>query len=354
MSTRDTRWSVRLRRSGRVGSLAALLMVGVLSLAACGGGSNSGSSSSGGSVKTATLISTQPINDKGVVQDFVAGFQQETEADKIKSNVVVLSDPSTYESTLSSVAARSDLVLTTFPPMIQAVTQVAPQYPKVKFLLLDARLAQSQPNVQELFFQENQSSYLAGVVAGSMTKTDKVGFLGSLHQDVINRYLVGYYYGVKAVNPKAAVCYAYVGATNDPALGKQFAVTLYNQGVDIIHAATSGTEIGVYQAAEQEKKYLIGADVDIRPFAPNYGLTAAGPDFSAAAKLVVKQFADGSFNAGFHSYGLKDGLVRLLPYNEKLVPQDVQAKVAQAKSDIISGKITVPGDQAVSQLKNCS
>lgn len=343
--------------------LAALVSVAALTLSACGGGSaapstSSAGSSSGGSSsvsgKMATLVSIQSVTDKGVMQDFVGGFKAATEKAGMKSNVVVLTDASTYESTLESVSTRSDLVFTTFPPMIQAVEKVAPRHDKVDYVLLDARLTTPLPNVQELFFRENESSYLAGIVAGEMTKTKKVGFLGALKQDVIDRYLVGFHAGVKSVDPSIKVCYAYVGSLSDPALGKQFATTMYNQGVDIIHAATAGTQLGVYQAAEEQHKYLISADVDVRPLAPNYGLTATGPDFAGAAKVAVEQFASGDFKSGLQVYGLKDGAVRILPFNDKLVPQQVQDDVEKAKQDIISGKITVPDDKSVDSIKNCA
>lgn len=287
------------------------------------------------------------------MQDFVAGFKASTEKAGMKSNVVVLTDPSTYVSTLESVSGRSDLVFTTFPPMIQAVEKVAPKHEKVKYVLLDARLSKPVDNVQELFFRENESSYLGGIVAGKLTKAKKVGFLGAIKQDVIDRYLVGFQAGVKSVDPSIKVCFAYVGSLSDPALGKQFANTMYGQGVDIIHAATAGTQLGVYQAAEEQKKYLVSADVDVRPLAPNYGLTATGPDFDGAAKVAVEQFAGDSFKAGLQVYGLKDGAVRILPFNDKLVPQDVQAAVEKAKQGIIDGSITVPDDKSAGSLKNC-
>ncbi len=353
-----------LRRSSLVLGLATVLVL-VLDLAGCGGGSGSssgaaasspGSSAAAGSAagKTATLVSIQAVNDKGVMQDFVQGFKESTAQAGMKSNVVVLTDPSTYESTLQSVSGRSDLVFTTFPPMIQAVETVAPQHTGVKYVLLDARLPTPVANVQELFFRENESSYLGGIVAGMMTKTKKVGFLGAVKQDVIDRYLVGFQAGVKSVDPATKVCFAYVGSLSDPALGKQFANTMYGQGVDIIHAATAGTQLGIYQAAEEQKKYLVSADVDVRPLAPHYGLTATGPDFAGAAKVAVNQFADNAFKTGLQVYGLKDGAVRILPFNGTLVPQSVQAAVAKAQQGIIAGRITVPDDKSVGTLKNCA
>lgn len=302
----------------------------------------------------AVLVSIQPTNDKGVMQDFVSGYyagaKQYNYTDK---RLVVVQNASAYVSTLQTVASQFDLVITTFPPMIQAVQTVAPKFPKVHFVLLDAQITKPLPNVQTLFFRENESSYLAGVVAGMMTKTNKVGFLGALVQDVINRYLVGFYLGTKRVNPRAKVCWAYVNALEDPALGKQFALTMYRKNIDIIHAATAGTEVGVYQASEQAHKYLIGADVSILPLDPRYGLTATGPDFAGAARIIMTQQATGQFRGGRQQYGLKDGAVRILPFNKRLVPAKVRARVRKIERLIIRGQIHVPTDTYLSHLKNC-
>ncbi|HEX6506005.1 MAG TPA: BMP family ABC transporter substrate-binding protein [Chloroflexota bacterium] len=302
----------------------------------------------------AVLVSIQPVNDKGVMQDFVTGFNQGARQYHFTTNrLVVVQNASAYVSTLQTVASQFDLVITTFPPMIQAVQTVAPKFPNVHFVLLDAQITKPLPNVQTLFFKENESSYLAGIVAGMMTKTNKVGFLGALVQDVINRYLVGFDLGTKRVNPRAQVCWAYVNALEDPALGKQFALTMYRKNIDIIHAATAGTEVGVYQASMQAHKYLIGADVNILPLDPTYGLTATGPDFSGAARIIMKQQATGTFVAGRHQYGLKDGAVRILPFNTRLVPAKVRAKVRQVERMIINGQIHVPTDTYLKNLKNC-
>jgi basic membrane protein A len=336
------------RRRPPLGLVAAVALTAILAVAVAAGAATKKG-------PTAVLVSIQPVNDKGVMQDFVRGFNAGAKQyGYSNTKVVIVTQASQYIPTLQQVAGHFDLVVTTFPPMIQAVDTVAPKFPKTHFVLMDAQTTKSHPNVQTLFFKENESSFLAGIVAGMMTKTNKVGFLGALVQDVINRYLVGFYKGVKYVNPKAKVCWAYVNALEDPALGKQFAHQMYGKGIDIIHAATAGTEVGVYEASQQDKKFLIGADVDIRPFDPQYGLTATGPDFAGAAKIILRQHAQGKFAAGRRQYGLADGAVRILPFNTKLVPAKVRAKVAAAQELIVSGKLSVPTDTYLKKLKNCS
>jgi basic membrane protein A len=342
--------------------LLSLAVVSSVFLAACGSSTPAASNNGGttapaasGNKLNAVLVSIQPVNDQGVMQSFVSGYQKSGRQYHFSQDrVVVLTDPTTYVSTLQQLAPKYGLIIATFPPMIQAVSQVAPAFPNTHFVLLDAQVPSPIPNVQTLFFYENQSSFLSGVVAGMVTKTNKVGFLGGVVQDVINRYLIGFYFGVKYVNPAAQVCWSYVGNLEDPATGKQDALALYNKGIDVLHAATAGTEVGVYQASEQAKQFLIGADVNILPLDPTYGLTASGPDFGGAASVVMKQQATGSFVSGKHQYGLADGAVNILPFNTA-VPAAVQAKVAAVKAQIVSGALPVPGNDGVipSTMVNC-
>jgi basic membrane protein A len=288
------------------------------------------------------------------MQSFVSGFESAGKTYHYSVRVIVLSDPSTYVSTLQAVAPRYGLVFATFPTMIQAVSTVAPQFKSTHFVLLDGQIPKPLPNVQTLFFYENQASFLSGIVAGMMTKTNKVGFLGGVVQDVINRYLIGFYYGVKYVNPKAKVCWSYVGNLEDPATGKQDALTMYSEGIDILHAATAGTEVGVYEASEQVHKYLIGADVSILPYDPKYGLTASGPNFGGAAIAIMKKQATGKFVGGNKQYGLADGAVRILPFNA-IVPTRVRAEVAKVQAKVISGALHVQGNSGIvpKAMKNC-
>jgi basic membrane lipoprotein Med (substrate-binding protein (PBP1-ABC) superfamily) len=67
----------------------------------------------------------------------------------------------------------------------------------------------------------------------------------------------------------------------------------------------------------------------------------------------MKQQATGTFAAGRHQYGLKDGAVRILPFNQRLVPAKVRAKVRQVEQQIINGQIHVPTDTYLKNLKNC-
>ncbi len=324
-----------------------------------GSGEKSSGESSGAMAQQglkAALISVQDRGDHGVVDALVAGFVSGgAKYGYADTKVIVVTDPASYQSTVQQVAeAGYSVIIATFPPLIDAVKAVAPKFPSVKFVLLDASLGETLPNVQELFFLENESSYLAGIAAGMMTKTNKIGFIGGVVQDVINRYLVGFYEGAHAANPAVKVYWTYTNALQDPAKGKETALSFYNQGMDIIHAATAGTELGIYEASIQVQKYLIGADVDIIPLDPDYGLFATGPRFDQASELVLRTAAEGTWKSGHQVYGLASGLVGATPFNQKLVPIEVQQAVLKAQQKVVSGAIKVDTDTKLASLANGS
>ena len=303
----------------------------------------------------AALLLTQKRGDRGVVDALVEGFINGTSQLGYKDKQVVeLTDPASYEQTVRQVAESGvSIIVATFPPMIDSIKAIAPQYPKVNFVIIDARLGVTLPNVQELFFFENESSYLAGIAAGLMTKTNKIGFIGGDDVDVINRYLVGYYEGAHASNSSVKVCWAYAKTFEDPAKGKELALSLIADGVDVLHAATAGTQLGIYEATESKNIPLISADVDGRPLAPKSGLFSTGPRFDQAVVLPLQQNATNTFKSGFQQYGLASGLVGSTGFSA-LVPLSVAAKVKEAEEAVASGAIKVSDDKKLASLTNCS
>ncbi len=303
----------------------------------------------------AALLLTQRRGDKGVIDSLVAGFESGTESLGYQDpQIVQLEDPATYEQTVRQVAGSGvSIVIATFPPMIDSIKAVAPEFPDVNFVIIDAVIGEELPNVQELFFFENESSYLAGIAAGMMTETDKVGFIGGDDVDVINRYLVGFYEGAHAANDAVTVCWAYAKTFEDPAKGREVALSLIEDDVDVLHAATAGTQLGIYEAVEETGTFLVSADVDVRELAPTAGLFATGPRFDQAVEIGLEQNANGEFLAGFQQYGMDSGLVGATPFSDH-VPDDVQAAVEEAAESIAAGETTVSDDTKLAEYENCS
>lgn len=151
------------------------------------------------------------------------------------------------------------------------VKQVAPTAPDTQFLIVDQCIDERPDNVHCAVFREYEASYLIGVAAGMLTKTDKVGVVGALDIPFLHRYTDGYAQGVKSVNPNATVDIRWVGGENpfsDPVRAKEQAVAIHSAGSDLIFTATSGGDYGVFEAAKEGNFQIFSVDVNHCPELP--------------------------------------------------------------------------------------
>jgi basic membrane protein A and related proteins len=223
---------------------------------------------------------------------------------------------------------------------------VANANPKANLAIIDSTV--DAPNVKSVTFSEHEGSYLVGVVAGLMTQTGKIGFVGGMDNVVIKRFEAGFKAGVAAVKPDIKVSTNYTGAFDKPDLGKAAAATMYNDGVDIIFHASGGTGTGVFNEAKDrvkngKKVWVIGVDKDQSvEFGNEVTLTSMMKYVDRAVYEVSKGLIEkGTFDTAPVVLGLKDNGVGL-PEKNPNVTADVLKKVDEYKAKIVSGEIKVP------------
>lgn len=234
------------------------------------------------------------------------------------------------------------------------ITKLAKQFPNVKFACVDYNLPQGETappaNLAGLRFREHEGSYLIGAIAGLVTKVKKVGFVGGMKIPLIRKFEAGYEAGVKQVCPDCEILSGYAGveptAFNDPTKGKELALTQYSRGADIIYHAAGTTGVGVFNAAEQEKKMAIGVDSDQFHVAPCCVLTSMLKRVDVSVFEVIKSLKEGKFEGGIREFGLaEDGVGYVYDDNNKArIPEDVVTKVNELRQKIISGEIKVPSE----------
>lgn len=293
-------------------------------------------------VKVALVTATGGLGDRSFNDSAWAGFQRAEKELGAGIKVVEPTSVADYATQLSAMAdAGYQLVVGIGFDMKDAVAKVAPKYPNTKFATVNVMV--DAPNVAVAQFKDHEGSFLAGALAGAMTKTGVVGFVGGADAPNIRRFLVGYEEGVKATNPNAKVLPAFVGAFNDPAKGKESTLQLIAQKADIIFHAAGKTGEGVIDAAKQSNVYAIGVDQDQDFIAPGRVLTSMVKRVDVAMYDLIKSVKDGNFKAGVHMYGLKEGGVGLseMKYTKDAIPRDVLTKIDDLKSKIISGEIKV-------------
>jgi basic membrane protein A len=227
-------------------------------------------------------------------------------------------------------------------PIIEAV---AKDYPEANFAIVDG--VSNLPNVASLVFKEHEGSYLVGMIAARKSKTGVLGFVGGMDIPLIHKFATGYEEGARAANPNIRVIQNYVGVTeaawNNPGKGKELAVAQIGKGADVIFAAAGNSGLGVFDAAEQYKKLVIGVDSNQNWVKPGYVLTSMVKRVDNAVYTIIGDMVNGRFKGGIHVYGLPDGGIgyAMDQYNEKLVPKEVIAEVEAAKAKIIAGQIKV-------------
>jgi basic membrane protein A len=281
-----------------------------------------------------------------------------------------------------------------------AITATAKEFPKVNFAVIDAVPGEGKlPNAVGLVFREHEGSFLVGYIAGKMSRTGVVGFIGGMDIPLIHKFEAGFRagaeYAFKEDKIQGKVLVGYVGNTpaawNDPAKAKEIAASQVRQGADIIYAAAGGSGLGLIDYVKQAKclkeggnvkfvrkadpyakvpKYadyektcgkdgtkatplfFIGVDAnqnylgdtDNNPATLNHGLTSMLKRVDVATYEVIKSVVQKAFKGGVREFGLANNGVgyALDQYNKALVPAGVVSKLETLRQQIIKGQIKVP------------
>lgn len=253
-------------------------------------------------------------------------------------------------------AERMDLVVGVGFIFTDDLNQLANEYPTIRFAGIDYAVAADAegnpimppPNVAALRFREEEGSFLVGAIAGLVTKTQTVGFVGGMNVPLIQKFDAGYAAGVKQVCPSCRVISQYAGVTPDafrnPGKGKEIAFSQYQRGADIIYHASGSTGLGVFEAARQSSKLAIGVDADQWSEMPGFILTSMVKRIDNALFDAAKRVKEGSFRGGIYDFGLaQDGVGYVYDeHNRALIPDAVRQRVEQLKAQVVAGKIHVP------------
>lgn len=256
------------------------------------------------------------------------------------------SDFALSEMHFRAAAQNSDLVLTAGYQMEGPLSRVAPDFPDVKFAIVDVALA--LPNVAAINYKQNEGSFLVGAIAGLKTERGKIGYIGGVDVPLLREFEAGYVAGVHAVNPGAAVSIEYISKNvdgfNQPDTAKEMALTQYANGIDVIFAAAGTSGLGVLEAAKTQQKYVIWVDSDGNHLAPGLVLTSMIKQIENSVYGVIRETVAGNFMAGVRFLGLAEGGVGYTvdEHNLPVLSDELLETVESLKAKIIAGEIVVP------------
>ncbi|MFO1330377.1 MAG: BMP family protein [Rubrivivax sp.] len=224
-----------------------------------------------------------------------------------------------------------------------AARKVAKDYPKVSFLMGSSGKPQA-PNfgVFDNYIQE--PAYLTGMIAGGMTKSNKIGMVGGFPIPEVNRLMNAFMAGAKEVNPKVTFSVTFINSWFDPPKAKEAAFAMIDKGADVMYAE----RFGVSDAAKERKVLAIGNVINTQDKYPDTVVASALWNMEPTIDTALKAVKAGQFKA--EDYGkystmkFKGSELAPLGSFEKKVPAELLAKVKAREKDIADGKFSVKVD----------
>ena len=241
-----------------------------------------------------------------------------------------------------------------------AVEAVARRNADAQFLLIDSPLLDAQakpytlPNVRTVIFREEQGSFLVGAIAGLVSRTSRVGFVGGMEIPLIKKFEAGFRAGLMTTNPEAArsLLVSYTGSFDNVGAGKQVAQDLVTKGADVVFHAAGSDGLGVIQAVKEARAggknvYAIGCDSDQSHLAPEAVLTSMVKRVDLAVYKAASDLVAGRFTAGDTALGLREAGVAYAEIRVDLPGKaKVLARVEALRQQVIDGTLVVPSTAA--------
>jgi basic membrane lipoprotein Med (substrate-binding protein (PBP1-ABC) superfamily) len=221
-----------------------------------------------------------------------------------------------------------------------AVRRVAKDFPEIAFAFGSGE-GPVEPNFAVFDNWIHEPAYLMGMLAGGLTKTNKIGVVGAMPVPEVNRLVNAFIAGAKAQNPEAEVMVSFINSWFDPAAAKEAALAQIDSGADVLYAE----RFGVIEAAQEKNVWAFGNMSDQNELAPKLVVTSAVWNMDPTVEFLIKQVSAGTFTA----MDLKDfsmmgkGGASLAPYHdtESLIPAELLAAVKAKQDEIKSGTFRV-------------
>jgi basic membrane protein A and related proteins len=339
----------RLFRGRWLAVVAALAVVAVAAGCGSGGGgtSNPGgsapASSSAPQVKIGLVTDIGGLNDRSFNHLAYLGLQNaEKQIPGVQGEVLQSNSDSDYVPNLQTAAAHGDnLVIAVGFLMESAVEKVAKAFPNTNFAIIDSGPAKPIPNLKSLLFHEQDGGYIAGYLAGLVTKTNVVSTVGGQKIPPVDHYIAGFQAGAKAANPQVQTLNAYSQSFTNQAACKELALNQIAQHSDVVFQVAGGCGLGALSAAKEKGVWGVGVDADQSYLGP-FILTSAVKKVDVAVFDTIKQIQAGTFKGGttdfFTAQNNGAGIGKISPN----VPASIVAKLKPIETKIASGQITPP------------
>jgi basic membrane protein A len=330
--------------------LALAIVLSLISAMALGCGSGGGeangqddqsaqSDGEEGAAKKVALVLNGPISDAGWNANAYKGLVNAEEKYGLEIAFSENVPQADYEETFHNYASQGfNLIIANGFEFTDAIMNVAKDFPDVGFAVINGTT--TTDNVAALEFDNVECGYITGVLAGLMTKSGKVGFVGGTEIPSMTNAVAGYKAGLASVNEDAELIISYVGSWDDVAKAKELAKAMIGNGVDVIMPFASAASVGVLEAAKESGAYIVSSPGDQLDLAPDTVIGSIVQSTPDLIDLPIASVVEGEFK-GEHILGsLGNGAQYMGRFGP--IPDDVQDKMEELKQDLIEGKVELP------------
>ena len=324
----------------------AILLSAVMLLGLLAGCSQSTGGDTGKDVPTLALVVAGTFGDRSFYDSSRDGCDRLASEGAVTLKTIECNNEQ-HTQQIRNAADVADLVVLVGWEFYEVET-VAPEYPDVRFIWIDNATESPVANVLNITYAHNEGSFLAGYIAAKMSASGVVGAVGGEDSGTINDFIVGYKQGAAYANPDVKVEVQYANTYDDPAVGKECALTLNEKGADVVFQIASKTGDGVFEAAREKGFWAIGVDSDQKYIADDVIICSMCKQvgqsiYDAVTRYLDKGDACGLFGTTWVA-DMASGLVGI-GYGEdgatQQVSDGIKAEVEDLTAKIISGEIQV-------------
>ena len=327
--------------------LTALMLTFVLALslfAGCASGTPSGDAAASSDL-TVALVVAGTFGDRSFYDSSKEGCDK-LAAEGVRIKTIECKNENHTQQIYNAADAADVVVLVGWE--FYDVESVAPEYSDKRFIWIDNATSAPVDNVLNITYAQNEGSFLAGYIAAKLSQSGTIGAVGGEDSGTINDFIVGYKQGALYANPDIDVQVQYSNTYDDPAVGKECALTLNEKGADVVFQIASKCGDGVFEAAKEKGFYAIGVDSDQKYIDPEVIVCSMCKEVGDSIYDAVKQYLTKGDDCGLWGTtwvaDMATGYVGI-GYGEEgavqQVPDDVKAEVEELVKKIVSGEIVV-------------
>ncbi|HEY0931154.1 MAG TPA: BMP family protein [Gemmatimonas sp.] len=319
------------------------LVAAALLLTACGG-DKSGGDTAAPKLKVA-LLTPGPISDKSWNGSAYEGLLRLRDSLGAEISHIQTKTPAEFEENFRQYGAQNyRLVFGHGFEFQDAATRVSISYPNTIYVVTSGRV--TGPNLAGVAFLFEEASYQAGMIAGAVTKTNKVGLIGGTELPPVKASFEAFARGAKAVNPKVEVVTSFIGNWDDVSAGKEQALAQIARGVDVIFQNADAAGLGVFQAVKEKKVLAFGTNANQNDIAPDVIIGSVVIDLPKAFMIIARDVQQQAFVGRVINLGVREDVVRL-ELNDALasrIPETTRAAVDSVSAQLKAGTFRALSD----------